>query len=73
MIRIRLDLGVIDVPTLVLNGEHESKSVFRHADEMKRLIKGAEMKVIPGAGHVSNMEKPGAFNAALDAFLTRLL
>jgi pimeloyl-ACP methyl ester carboxylesterase len=64
-----LDLGCIDVPVLVLNGEHESRSVFRHAEEMVRRISDAEMKVVPGAGHTSNMENAPAFNDMVNEFL----
>jgi 3-oxoadipate enol-lactonase len=52
-------------------GEHESTSVYQHAEEMRRLIRGAKLKVIPGAGHISNLEKPVEFNAILDEFLSR--
>jgi pimeloyl-ACP methyl ester carboxylesterase len=38
---------------------------------MQRGIAGAELVVIPDAGHMSNMEQPGAFNAALASFLER--
>ena len=66
-----LELSKIKVPTLILNGEHESKSVFRHAEEMHRRIPDTESHVIPGAGHTSNMENPVAFDAALKEFLKR--
>ncbi len=64
-----LDLGRIDVPTLIAIGEHESGSVYRHAEEMRRRISGAQKVIVPGAGHTSNMEKPSEFNAILDEFL----
>lgn len=67
-----LDLAAITVPTLILNGEGESQAVFRHTAEMLRLIPGAEAQIIPHAGHTSNMENPVAFNASLEAFLSRL-
>jgi pimeloyl-ACP methyl ester carboxylesterase len=66
-----LDLARIEAPTLILNGEHESKSTFRHAREMERLIPDTETKIIPRAGHVSNMENPEAFNAAVEDFVKR--
>jgi pimeloyl-ACP methyl ester carboxylesterase len=53
----------------VLNGEHESKAVFRHTEEMLRRIPQAESTIVPGAGHTSNMENPAAFNGQVDGFL----
>jgi pimeloyl-ACP methyl ester carboxylesterase len=66
-----LPLERIKVPTLVLNGEFESKSVFRHTKEILRRVPEAEATIVPGAGHTSNMENPGAFNALLYDFLSR--
>jgi len=36
-----------------------------------RAIPHAELVVIPGAGHMSNLERPDTFNAALRAFCRR--
>jgi pimeloyl-ACP methyl ester carboxylesterase len=32
----------------------------------------AELTVIPDAGHLSNLEQPEAFNAALEAFYNKI-
>jgi pimeloyl-ACP methyl ester carboxylesterase len=64
-----LPLERITAPTLVLNGEHESRSVFRHTEEVLRRVPGARAEVLPEAGHTSNMENPEAFDLALAAFL----
>jgi pimeloyl-ACP methyl ester carboxylesterase len=64
-----LNLAAITVPTLVLNGERESKAVFRHTDEMLKLIPNVQARVIIGAGHTSNLENPAAFNTELERFL----
>ena len=64
-----VDLGAIAVPTLVLNGEFESDSVFRHAGTLERHIPEVETYVIPDAGHTSNMENPEGFNTAIAEFL----
>jgi pimeloyl-ACP methyl ester carboxylesterase len=68
-----LDLGVIQVPTLVLNGEHESGSVLRHTQEILRRVKSARAVTVPGAGHSSNMENPDFFNREVLDFLTHEL
>jgi len=39
--------------------------------EMAKHIPGAELIVIPDAGHLSNLEAPAAFNQALGSFLRR--
>jgi len=67
-----LNLAAITVPTLILNGEHESKAVFRHTDEMLRLIPNTEARLIPRAGHTSNMENPTVFNTEVERFLSRI-
>ena len=61
----------IKVPTLVLNGEFESRAVFRHTEEMLRRIPNSESAIVPGAGHTSNMENPEVFNDLLAQFLIR--
>lgn len=59
----------ITCPTLVLNGEYESPSVFRHTEEILRRVPRAESEVVPQAGHTSNMENPEAFNRLMAEFL----
>jgi pimeloyl-ACP methyl ester carboxylesterase len=66
------DLSRVHVPTLLLNGENESRSVHRHAEHIRTLIPHAESVVIDGAGHVSNMENPEPFNRALRDLLERV-
>ena len=33
------------------------------------LIPGSKLNIIAGASHLANLDKPGAFNAAIDDFL----
>ncbi len=63
------DLSKINLPTLVLNGENESKSVHYHAEVMKNIIPNCKSEIIPNAGHTSNLENPEGFNKALEKFL----
>ena len=61
-------LAFVDVPALVLVGELDT--AFRKAaDYMAERIPGAELSVIPGAGHAANMDEPAAFTASLRGFL----
>lgn len=66
------ELGGIDVPVLVLVGEHDGPSPPSVAEEMAEALPNARLEVIPTAGHLSNLEAPEAFNQALESFLTRL-
>lgn len=65
------DLSRVRAPTLLLNGAHESKSVFTQTARLKHLIPHAGGATVPGAGHTSNMENAAAFNALLRDFLER--
>jgi pimeloyl-ACP methyl ester carboxylesterase len=62
-------LSTIHVPTLVVVGEEDTVTPRAAAEEMHRGIAGSELVVIPAAGHLSNLEQPGAFDAALARFL----
>jgi len=62
-------LASIRVPTLVLVGSQDTVTPPAEAEAMAAAIPGAELHVIEGAGHLSNLERSDAFNAALRAFL----
>ena len=65
-------LAKVDVPTLVIVGENDGVTPPEAARNLHEHIGGSELVVIPGAGHISNMEAPEAFNGALAEFLNRL-
>ncbi len=62
-------LSTIHVPTLILVGDEDTVTPRAAADEMHRGIAGSQLVTIPAAGHLSNLEQPQAFNAALADFL----
>lgn len=62
----------IAVPVLVLTGSEDRVAPPSHARAMASAIPGARFVEIAGAGHISNIEAPDAFNAALDSFLADL-
>lgn len=64
-------LPAIAVPTLLVWGELDARSPLSVARAFARAIPHAELVVIPGAGHMSNLERPDEFNAALRAFYRR--
>ena len=67
----RSGLPRIKAPTLVLVGAEDVVTPPADAAFLAENIPGAALVTIPGAGHLTNIEKPEAFNAALETFLNR--
>jgi pimeloyl-ACP methyl ester carboxylesterase len=67
----RETLPTITVPTLVLVGAEDVLTPPAEAATMAAAIPRARLDVIPGAGHLANLENPSAASAALRAFLAR--
>jgi pimeloyl-ACP methyl ester carboxylesterase len=61
-------LARIAVPTLLIWGALDGRSPLSVARQFEQAIDGARLVVIPDAGHVSNLERPEAFNEAVRAF-----
>lgn len=59
----------IRVPTLVVTSDQDRLYPPALAEGIVRRIPGARLALIPGAGHLSNIEQPKAFNAAVVPFL----
>jgi pimeloyl-ACP methyl ester carboxylesterase len=58
----------IAVPTLLIWGELDARSPLHVARQFEDAIPSAKLVVIPGAGHVSNLEQPELFNDAVRKF-----
>jgi pimeloyl-ACP methyl ester carboxylesterase len=58
----------IAVPTLLLWGELDARSPLSVARQFEAAVPQSELVVIPDAGHVSNLEDPQRFNAAVREF-----
>ncbi len=65
------DLATIDVPTLVITSTGDRLIAPEISTEMARDIPGARTETIDGAGHLSNVEAPEAFDALLLDHLAR--
>jgi pimeloyl-ACP methyl ester carboxylesterase len=65
-------LATIDVPTLVVVGQEDVLTPVREAELLREAIRGSRLEVIERAGHVSNIERPAAFNHVLSEFLAAL-
>jgi 3-oxoadipate enol-lactonase len=59
------DLAGIDVPTLVITSTGDTLIPPAATSPMAQQIPGARLEVIDGAGHLSNLEAPEAFNRLL--------
>jgi 3-oxoadipate enol-lactonase len=64
-------LGEVGVPVLVLLGEHDQPSTVSGAQKAAAGT-GAQVHVVPHAGHLLGREEPEAFVAAVEAFLKGL-
>ncbi len=61
----------IAAPTLIVVGAEDGVTPPHESDFLCAQIPGAEKIVLPGIGHLTNLEAPDAFNAAVGAFLDR--
>jgi pimeloyl-ACP methyl ester carboxylesterase len=58
----------IAAPTLLIWGELDARSPLSVAREFEQEIPDTKLVVIPGAGHMSNLEQPEQFNKAVREF-----
>jgi 3-oxoadipate enol-lactonase len=65
----RRALAEIKVPTLVLSGSRDKNAPAPMMAKMASYIPSASYVELEGAGHLVNLERPKAFNTALDEFL----
>jgi pimeloyl-ACP methyl ester carboxylesterase len=65
-------LREIRVPTLVVVGEEDEITPPSDAEALRGGIPRSALAVVPEAGHLANLENPGAWNAALVGFLEGL-
>jgi 3-oxoadipate enol-lactonase len=63
------DFASFRVPTHVVVGDEDTLTTPAIAREMAAQIPGARLTVIDNAGHLSNIEQPARFNAAVLSFL----
>jgi pimeloyl-ACP methyl ester carboxylesterase len=66
------NLKDINVPALVIIGEDDLLTPRNFAEAMNKSLKNSSLEVIPGAGHLSNIENPGYFNNIVMKFLEGL-
>jgi pimeloyl-ACP methyl ester carboxylesterase len=68
--KLRYRLHRIQVPTLLIWGESDGLVPVSYAEAYRALIPGAELVVIPQAGHAPQVEQPDLFCDHVHAFAT---
>lgn len=65
-------LSSISVPTLILCGDEDVLTPPAEAEALHAGIANSRLVLLPGAGHLSNIESPDAFSAGVQEFLRSL-
>jgi pimeloyl-ACP methyl ester carboxylesterase len=71
VVSMERELSALHVPTLVIVGEEDAPALPGSRD-LARLIPHASLVLIPGAGHIANLQKPQLFNTVMNEFLCRI-
>jgi len=64
-------LPLINIPTFIIAGEHDSFTPLSRSDEMHEMIAESELLVVPGGTHIAPLELPDLVNTAIEKFLTQ--
>lgn len=65
----RAELQNLAMPVQLIFGAMDELTPPSIGEEMLGLLPDARLAVVPGAGHLSNLEQPGTFNDVLRSFL----
>ena len=65
-------LAGIDRPVLIAVGAEDSLTPIAEAEALRNGIPHSRMQIVPGAGHLSNLEQPAEFNRHLGEFIREL-
>jgi 3-oxoadipate enol-lactonase len=68
---VRDRLPSLNIPTLVLRGEHDPLASGDGMDELVGAIPNSKSLIIPEAGHLSNLDQPERFDEAVRDFFRR--
>jgi pimeloyl-ACP methyl ester carboxylesterase len=66
---VRDVLAHVEVPTLLVYGERDLRAPLTVAEALRAAIPASRLVVLPGVGHLCNIEAPVEFNAAVRDFL----
>ena len=62
----------IEVAALIIVGEKDILTPIKYADNMRNNLKKSDIFIVPGTGHLPNIENPEFFNHAVFTFLNNL-
>jgi proline iminopeptidase len=62
-------LGEIRVPTLIIQGRHDTARTVAHGEEMRARLVDARLEVLEHSGHTPQLEEPDAFHQLALPFL----
>jgi len=62
-------LTMMNLPVLIIVGSEDTLTPVAEAESLRNAIPGAQLLVIEGAGHLTNLEHPDQFNTALIKFI----
>jgi 3-oxoadipate enol-lactonase len=65
-------LSAIKLPTFIVVGEEDQGTPVAASQAINAKIAGSELQIIKSASHLSNLEQPEAFTAAVTSFLARV-
>jgi len=65
-------LAAINIPTLIITGSADTLIPPSESEAMAKAIPGSKLVVVPDVAHLSNVENPDAFNAAVREFIGKL-
>lgn len=65
-------LGGMGLPTLVICGEHDQICPPALSEQIAAALPDAELRMVPDAAHVTNLEQPEAFTALVEQFVKRI-
>lgn len=61
----------LDIPTLIPCGDEDQVTPPALSHALSDLVKGSEVALINGAGHLANAERPIAFNSLVEEFISK--
>jgi len=53
------------IPTLIACGTRDLLTPVKHSEEMAAVLPDSELVIVPGAGHLVQLEQPDVINDAL--------
>jgi pimeloyl-ACP methyl ester carboxylesterase len=68
----KADQAHIKCPTLLLEGEQDTVTPLANCRAIAAAVAGARIRIIPSTAHLTMLERPELFNAALSEFLVGL-